>query len=103
MQLFLSELAKNFNNKKVILVMDGAGWHHSKELKIPTNFTLLYLPPYSPELNPIERLWLYIKHHIVRNTIYDSIEALENAVCNFVNTLTYKIIKSTCKSDYLFN
>lgn len=103
MKLFLSELSKEFGNKKIILVIDGAGWHHSKGLRVPENITILYLPPYSPELNPIERLWLYIKHHTIRNRIYEKIEDLENAVCDFINSLNEKTIESICRLDYLFS
>ncbi len=62
MNIFIQELVKDFGDQKIILVLDGAGWHKSKDLLIPDNMTLVFLPPYSPELNPIERLWLY--HHL---------------------------------------
>ncbi|MDZ5761744.1 IS630 family transposase domain protein [Candidatus Cyrtobacter comes] len=58
MQVFIEEFAKHVK-ENIILVMDGAGWH--KGLKIPGNIEILYLSPYSPELNPVERLWQYIK------------------------------------------
>ena len=51
----------------VVLVLDQAGWHLSKGLRIPANITLLYLPPYSPELNPVERLWAYLHSHYLSN------------------------------------
>jgi hypothetical protein len=56
MNVFLKELAEYLDNKKVILIIDGAGWHKSKNLRVPNNIILMFLPPYSPELNPIERL-----------------------------------------------
>lgn len=59
MNVFLSELSKEYPSDKIALIMDGAGWHKSKALKIPDNIVIFYLPPYSPELNPVERLWLY--------------------------------------------
>ncbi len=46
-----------------ILVLDGAGWHSSKSLVVPENVTLLPLPPYSPELNPVENLWQYLRQN----------------------------------------
>ena len=45
----------------VVLVLDGAGWHGSRVLRVPANVTLLFLPPYSPELNPVERVWRYLR------------------------------------------
>ena len=43
-----------------ILVMDGAGWHGSKALCVPDNITIVTLPPYAPELNPVENIWAYL-------------------------------------------
>ena len=47
--------------------MDGASWHKSKDLKIPKNIEFMILPAYSPKLNPIERLWKYIKNNFFKN------------------------------------
>ncbi len=54
-----------------ILIMDQAGWHKSRGLRVPDNLTILYLPPYSPELNPVERLWAYLRDHFPSNRAYD--------------------------------
>lgn len=51
---FLKEFAKAFPPEEIILVMDGARWHKSKDLVVPANIEINYLPPYSPELNPVE-------------------------------------------------
>lgn len=103
MNLYLSEFSKELKGKKVILVVDGAGWHKSKGLVIPSNIELVYLPPYSPELNPIERLWLYIKKATIRNRIYKTIGELEDIVCDFINDLKEATIRSVCNLDYLFS
>ena len=103
MRLFLAGLVEEFGDKKIILVMDRASWHHSKDLKIPTNIEIVYLPAYSPELNPIERLWLYIKHHTIRNRIYEDIDDLEDAICDFINNLSEVTTKSICRASYLFS
>lgn len=60
----------------VVLVLDQAGWHVAKALVVPANITLLHLPPYSPELNPIERLWLYLKDHYLSNRVYADYDEL---------------------------
>lgn len=54
----------------VVLVLDQAGWHVAKALKVPRNMTLLHLPPYSPELNPVQRIWAYLRSHYLSNRIY---------------------------------
>jgi hypothetical protein len=59
-------------------VLDGAGWHQSGALSLPPNLRLLKLPPYSPELNPVEPLWGELREKYFHNRICDSIDALEN-------------------------
>jgi transposase len=59
------------------------------------------LPPYSPELNPTEKLWQYIKDQTIKNRIYKTLRELENAVCKFVRTLTPEIIRSVCGVNYV--
>ncbi len=56
--------------RHVVLMLDQAGWHVAKALKVPPNITLLHLPPYSPELNPVERLWAYLKSHYLSNRVF---------------------------------
>jgi len=53
----------------LLIIMDSAGWHKSKALIIPPNIKLTFLPPYSPELNPVEKLWLYIKKSILAELV----------------------------------
>jgi transposase len=70
-----------------ILVLDGAGWHSSKYLVVPKNITLLPLPPYSPELNPVENLWQYLRHNNLANRVFESDEDIVDVCCNAWNTL----------------
>lgn len=57
MQVFLDEVAQRYRDENIVMMVDGAGWHKSHDLKLPENLRLLFLPPYSPELNPQEHLW----------------------------------------------
>ena len=82
--------------------MDGAGWHKSTDLLIPKNIQIIHLPPYSPELNPVERLWLYIKKAVLYNKIYEHLEDLEKIVCDFINTLNCNTIAQLCTANYLY-
>ena len=62
MSLHLQEIAKMLQTgAHALLIMDGAGWHQTKALKVPENITLLKLPAYAPELNPMENVWAYTK------------------------------------------
>jgi transposase len=57
MQFFLNEVSVHHPQEHIVMVIDGAGWHRSDALKAPANIYLLKLPPYAPELNPIEHVW----------------------------------------------
>ncbi len=59
-----------------VVVLDGAGWHKSKELAIPENLTLVLLPPYSPELNPMENVIQFLKQNCFANRLFDDTDAL---------------------------
>ena len=65
-----------------ILVLDGAGWHTSHVLEQPDNITLLCLPPYSPELNPVENVWEYLRKNNLALRVYDTYDAIVDACCN---------------------
>jgi transposase len=65
-----------------VLVLDGAGWHTSHALKPPDNITLLCLPPYSPELNPVENVWEYLRKNKLALRVYDRYEDILEACCD---------------------
>lgn len=100
MNIFLEELSKHLGSRIATIVMDQAAWHKSSTLAIPNNINIVYLPPYCPELNPVERLWRYIKHHIIRNKVYDSIDELENRLSNFMKNLDKPTIQNICSFQY---
>ena len=100
MNVFLEEMSKEIGENEVVVVMDGASWHKSKDLVTPKNITIKILPPYCPELNPVERLWLYIKQNTIRNKIYETLSLLEEAVCNFIQNLKKDEIKQICNYGY---
>ena len=78
MQIFLDEVASRYPDERLLMVLDGAGWHQSKSLRLPPNLRLLKLPPYSPELNPVEHLWDELREKSFCNNVFESLEALEN-------------------------
>lgn len=103
MNVFLEEMALQLKGKVAIMVLDGAGWHKSSALIVPNNIKLVFLPPYSPELNPVEKLWEYIKNHTIKNKIYTCINKLEEVVGEFISNILPWQIKETCKCSYLTN
>jgi len=68
--------------RHAVLVMDQAGWHKAKNLSIPENLSLLHLPPYSPELNPQEQVWQYLKNTYLSNRVFKSADAILEACCD---------------------
>lgn len=95
---FLSELSKAYPNDYLILVMDNAVWHKSKSLVIPDNVELVFIPPYTPEMNPIEQIWKELRKDFA-NKHFNTLRDVLNHVDFAVNNLTHDVVKSiTCRS-----
>jgi len=101
MNHFLAHMSERLGKRKCLLVMDRAGWHCSKELVVPPNIEIVYLPPYSPELNPVERLWRWLKRHTIRNRLYLAIEEVMDSVQECLNSATPSFLKGLCRCSYL--
>lgn len=102
MNAFLAILdAERKAGEHFVLIMDQAGWHKSRGLRLPEDMTVLYLPPYSPELNPVENLWHYLRSHYLSNRVYADYDALLTAGTDAYRKLTPQVIKSVCKCSYL--
>ena len=84
-----------------VMIMDQAGWHVSKTLVVPENITILLLPPYSPELNPVENLWHWIKSHHTSNRAYAGYDDLMDGVGAAWRSLTKQRLRSVCRCGYL--
>ena len=75
-QVFLDVLARKFARQDILLVLDGTPNHRCTDLAVPDNITLLYLPPYSPELHPKENFWDEIREKIFKNYALKSMDAV---------------------------
>jgi transposase len=71
-----------------LLVLDRAGWHGAKALKVPANITLVPLPSYSPQLNPVERVWEYLRERFLSHRLHPDYDAVVDAACRAWNRLT---------------
>lgn len=104
MNVYLKEMGQSYNHYRIIMCLDGAGWHTSQHLKLPENIQLLKLPPYSPELNPTEHIWDYIREQKKFNnysfTSIDKVEMQLERVLKELNT-EYSVIKSLCNFNWL--
>ena len=82
MDLFLAHFADTLDeDAHAVMMLDGAGWHDERALTVPDNVTLALLPPYSPELNPVERVWLYLRERFLSLRVLDDTEAIIDACC----------------------
>ena len=89
MDLFLAELGAAVPaGTHALLVLDRAGWHVSRDLAVPANLTLVHLPPYSPELNPVEHVWLYLRERwLSHRVLAGGYGAVVDAACAAWNAL----------------
>lgn len=75
MSRFLDQVSKAHDKEFIIMVVDGASSHKSKDLKIPKNVSFIRLPPYSPELNPAEQIWNILRRDYFANRVFDDLDA----------------------------
>lgn len=104
LNIFLSEFAAQLDPGVVaLLIWDGAAFHRSQDLVVPDNVRILQLPPYSPELNPIENLWHYLKSHFWSNRFYPDYRAMEDAAQTawLLVSSNPDLLKSICAAPYL--
>jgi transposase len=104
MQIYLEKLSATVAiDEHLLLVLDQAGWHGANDLKVPANITLEPLPPRSPELNPVERLWLYLKERFLSHRLLDDYNAIVDAACRAWQRLTSEPgrIKSLCSYPWI--
>lgn len=88
MDLFLAELGRRLPERThAVLVLDQAGWHTSRRLDGPANLTLVHLPPYGPELNPVEKLWRYLREPFFSHRVLPSLAAVIDVACEAWNRL----------------
>lgn len=85
----------------VVLVLDGAGWHKANDLAVPENMTLLFLPPYSPELMPMERVWAWMRQHDLSNRVFADAAEIDQACAESWNKLTPERLRSITATGWL--
>ena len=101
-QRFLNEFSQAYPNSLNILQVDNGRFHKSKKLIVPENIILLFQPPYCPELNPIERLWEYLKADLKWSS-FKSLEQLQEKVEQLLAELTPEVIASITGYSLILN
>ena len=87
MSLFLAQTAADFPDEYCIMLLDGAGWHRATALRVPPTLRLIPLPPYSPELNPVEHLWEHLRENYFGNRVLPSLAAVTDRLCEGLRDL----------------
>ena len=103
MQMHLNEISEVVRKEyHAIVLMDRASWHTTEALNIPANITLLPLPPYSPELNPIEQVWQKLRKSKLSNTTFKDYEQIVDACCEAWNSFSDEngAIKNLCSRSW---
>lgn len=101
MNLFLAELSHQYPDDVILLCCDGAAWHKSGSLCIPDNIRLFFIPPYTPEMNPIEQIWKEIRNQGFRNEIFATLEKVVDRLCDTIYALTADTIHSITARDWI--
>ena len=99
MQLHLEAISDRVpEGRHAVVVLDQAAWHTTDKLNVPKNVSLLHLPPYSPELNPAERVWEDMRKNDFHNRCYEGFDHIVDACCTAWNSMAGKVghIKSLC-------
>jgi transposase len=104
MNRFLAELAAGLPpDVHAVLVLDRAGWHGARALAVPSNVTLVPLPAYSPALNPVERVWLYLRERFLSLRVFRDYRAIVDACCEAWNQLVTETgrLRSLCDQPWI--
>ena len=104
MQEFLDRFASTIGqDEHVVMILDQAGWHGAGGLRVPDTITPVPLPAYSPELNPVERVWLHLKERFLSHRLHPDYDAIVDAACDAWNRLKNETgrIKSLCSYPWI--
>jgi len=86
MSVFLKEVSIRFKDEYILMFMDKAAWHRAKELKVPSNMEIMYIPSYSPDLNPVENIWDEMREKWFANLVFKDIDGVEERL---IESLVY--------------
>jgi hypothetical protein len=88
MQLHLDEITRHIaKGAHAVLLLDRAGWHTTDKLDVPKNISLVFLPSRSPELNPVENIWQFLRANWLSNRVFETYDAIIDAACDAWNRL----------------
>jgi transposase len=101
MQAFLDCFAASLpKGVHAALLLDGAGWHTAGDLAVPANVSLIFLPPYAPELNPVERIWLHLRERYLSLRLFADLDDIIDGCRDAWNRLTAEPGRIASLTDY---
>ena len=103
MNIFLQELSKRYPDDTILLCCDGAAWHKSDALRLPDNIKLFFLPPYTPEMNPIEQIWKELRRIGFRNEVFATLEKVVDRLCDSICRLSPQTIHSITARSWILS
>jgi len=103
MNVFLRELSKQYPNDHILLICDGARWHKSQGLEIPVNIHIDFIPPYTPEMNPIEQIWKELRKCGFKNEVFASLDAVVKRLCQVIRNISNDVIRSITARKWILH
>jgi transposase len=101
MNKFLAVLSDKFKDDYIVLCCDRASWHTTSKLETQDNIVMFYLPPYTPEMNPIEQIWKEVRKDGFKNTLFNSLKDVMDKLEITLNSFTKDDVKSVCGRDWI--
>jgi len=103
MNVYLKELSAQYPKDHILLVADKAAWHTANSLEIPENIEIIPLPPCTPEMNPIEQIWAWLRRHGFRNEVFQTLDKVVDRLCDTICSLSADTVKSITQRDWLLS
>ena len=103
MNVFLGELSRQYPDDMILLCCDGAAWHKAGALIVPDNIRLFFIPPYTPEMNPIEQIWKELRQRGFRNEIFHTLADVVDRLCDTICSLTPDTIHSITARSWILS
>ena len=101
MNLFLEHLSAAYPDDYIVLVCDGAAWHKSRALKSFPNIELIFIPPYTPEMNPMEQIWKELRARGFHNEVFQTLDKVVDRLCHTISNLSSDTIRSITARDWI--
>ena len=103
MNIFLDQLSKQYEQEEILLICDGAAWHKSISLNVPANIHLFHIPPYTPEMNPIEQIWRELRTRGFKNEVFHTLEDVIHRLCDTIRSLSNEDVQSITGRDWIMS